>query len=107
MTPLFLSYVCDWCDGLAAPEAEHTGYIVWRGRALPSMEYVFPSPAEARKWSASQGLDRAPIRPVKSLAPFRWRKSTGSLRDLTFADHLYEIHADRRFEPLPHRAWVA
>ncbi|MCA9610692.1 MAG: hypothetical protein KC619_34090 [Myxococcales bacterium] len=107
MTPLFVSQVCDWCDGLAAPETLHTGYIVWRARALPSMEYVFPSPEEARKWGRARGFDQAPIRPVQSLEPFRWRRSSGSLKDVTLADHLYEIHPDRRFAPQPHRAWVA
>jgi len=106
MVLLFLHYACDWCDGLKAPDEEFTGYIVWRGRDLPSMEYVFPSEEEAAKWRTAKGLGGAPIREVTSLTPFRWRRSTGSLVDLTLADRLYEIHPDRRYAPGPQRAHI-
>lgn len=107
MTALFLHYACDWCDGLMTPAEEFTGFIVWRDRALPSMEYVFPSEAEASKWREAKGLDDAPIRAVKSHSPFHWRQSTGSLADLTLADRLYEIHPDQRYAPSPQRAHIS
>lgn len=106
MTPLLYGVACDWCDGLV-PREEFRGFIVWRDRDLPSLEYVFPSIDDAAKWRDNQGIANAPIREVSSFLPFQWRMSTGSIRDLMFADGLYEIHSDTKYPPESRRAHFA
>jgi hypothetical protein len=41
---------------------------------------------------------------VLSRTPFRWRRSTGSVRDIELADRLFEIFPDRVHDPGPNRA---
>ena len=106
MTELFVSHVCDWCDGLKSAE-EFTGYIVWRDIALPAMEYVFPSATEAVKWRKAKRLHEAPIRAVKSRSAFRWRPSRTPLVELVLADRVYEIHPDASYSPAPQRAHLS
>lgn len=104
MTPLFISQVCDFCDGLRDDADWDLGFVVWRGRPTPTDEYVFPTREDAERWKASQGLTHEPILPVRAPVKFRWRKSTGTLKDVTTADRLVTIFADRRFPPAPNRA---
>lgn len=106
MTPLFFSAVCDHCDGLRTPAAS-TGWIVWRRRLPGAQEYVFRTPEDARRWRRINGLDDCPIRQVRTETEIRWRRSIGSVRDLEFADRLFEIYTDPRYEPAPYRAHLA
>ena len=51
MRALFISQVCDFCDGLEGDEADWAvGFVVWRGRPTPSDEYVFPTREDAERW---------------------------------------------------------
>lgn len=108
MRPLFISQVCDYCDGLEDDDADwDVGFVVWRGRTMPTEEYVFPTREDAERWKRAQGMVREPILIVRSPMKFRWRKSTGTLKDLTTADRLVTIFADRHFPPGPNRAYLA
>ncbi len=108
MRPLFISMVCDYCDGLDVDESNWAvGYVVWRNRPTPTDEYVFRTREDAEIWRRAQKLDDAPILQVRAPYAFRWRKSTGTLKDLTTADRLVTIFADRRFPPAPYRAYLA
>jgi len=108
MTPLLISQVCDWCDGLASDDGEwDRGFVVWRGRPMPTDEHVFPTREDAERWRTAQGLAHAPVLPVRAPFKFRWRKSFGALKDLTTADRLVTIYADRRFPPAPYRACLS
>ena len=105
MTALFISFACDYCDGLKTDAVKHdVGYVVWRAKPLPALEYVFSTPEDARKWRLMQGLGHCDIREVVSPVNFRWRKSTGSIKDLETADRLIEIYGDHRYPPGPGRA---
>jgi hypothetical protein len=105
-TPLFYSAACDWCDGLASVALDR-GFVVWRDRGPGASEYVFRTRADAERWISVRSLDGFPVREVLSEHGFRWRASTGSVRDLELADRLFEIYLDRRFPPAPHRAFLA
>ncbi len=108
MTPLFISYVCDYCDGLVSDDVEYDrGYVVWRARPMPAQEYVFPTREHAERWRSAQGLVGCDIREVLTTSKFRWRKSTGSVRGLEMADHLIEIFPDRRYPAGPYRAFLS
>ena len=105
MRPLFISYACDYCDGLKTdPGQQDVGYVVWRKLPLPALEYVFSNPDDARKWRLLQGLTQCDIREVISPVSFRWRKTAGVIKDLEAADSLIEIYADHRYPPGPGRA---
>ena len=105
MMPLFISYVCDYCDGLKTDDfRQEVGYVVWRKLPLPALEYVFSTPGDARKWRVFQGLSHCDIREVISPVSFRWRKTAGVIRDLEAADSLIEIYGDHRYTPGPGRA---
>ena len=108
LTQLLLSAVCDRCEAPASSsdEASEHGFIVWRSRPPGSCEYVFKTRSDAERWRAAAGLDRFPIREVASRTPFRWRKSTGSVRDIELADRLFEIFPDGAHEPGPNRAFL-
>jgi hypothetical protein len=107
MRPLFISMVCDFCDGLDADDSGwDIGYVVWRGLPTPSEEYVFPTREDAELWKRIQNLHAEPIREVRAPYKFRWRKSTGTITDLTTADRLVTIFSDRRFPPAPYRAYL-
>ena len=107
LRPLFISVVCDYCDGLAIEEGWDRGWVVWRRRPMPAEEYVFATQEDAERWRTIQGLDDAEILPVCAPSPFRWRKSNGSVKDLTMADRLVTIYPDRRVPPAPNRACLA
>jgi hypothetical protein len=105
MRPLFLSLVCDFCDGLAAEEdVWDLGFVVWRGRPMPTEEYVFATREDAETWRQMNGMVGSPILPVRAPVKFRWRKSTGTLKSVVIADRLVMIYPDRRFPAGPYRA---
>ncbi len=107
MKPLFISFVCDYCDGLAPREEEwDEGFVVWRGRPLPLEDYVFASREDAEAWARYKGVPSPVVVPVRAPVKFRWRKSTGSVKGLTMADRLVTLYPDRRFTPGPNRAVV-
>ena len=108
MRPLFTSLACDFCDGLTGDDSKwYLGFVVWRGRSTPSDEFVFATREDAERWKRAQGMTDEPILPVRAPVSFRWRKSTGTVKDVTTADHLVTIFADRRFPPGPNRAYLA
>jgi hypothetical protein len=108
MRPLFTSCVCDHCDGIAEVGA-FRGYIVYRGEEDLGGRpvYVFRTATDAAIWRNAQGLQHSPIRAVLSESPFRWRVSSGSIRDVELAERPFEIYPDHRFPPDPHRAYLA
>lgn len=105
-TPLFFSAACDWCDGLVSVPFDH-GWVVWRGRPPGASEYVFRTPADAERWRVVQSLEGCPVREVLSEVPFRWRNSSGNVKDIELADRLIEIYPDHRFPAAPNRAFLA
>lgn len=108
MRPLFVSMVCDYCDGLSADEdVWDLGYVVWRGRPMPTEEYVFATKEDAETWRQVNGMDNAPILPVRAPVKFRWRRTTGTLKNVVIADRLVMIYPDRRFPAGPYRASLA
>jgi hypothetical protein len=107
MTALFVSYACDYCDGLVEEPDYDRGWVVWRARGVPAEEYVFRTPEDAARWRNANHLDDFPIVEVRAPIAFRWRTSTGTLKDLVMADALVSIWPDRRFPPGPNRAFIA
>lgn len=107
MVQLFLTEACDYCD-YGPPQAKlHKGFIVMRPTdGDPFEEYVFRTKVDAERWRTAAGRESCEIRSVYSLMPFRWHLSTGTLRDLVLADHMFEIFKDHRHEPLSHRAFL-
>ncbi|MEZ4376397.1 MAG: hypothetical protein R3B07_36665 [Polyangiaceae bacterium] len=106
MTPLFVSFVCDFCDGLATDSNYHCGFVVWRKRPTPAEEYVFRTRQDAETWRAARALSTCEVVEVRSVHPFRWRTSTGSVPDLEMADALVSIWPDHRFPPAPNNAFL-
>ena len=79
MTALFLSYVCDYCDGLTDEGLVYDrGFVVWRPRPTPAHEYVFCTREDAEQWRAVQGLANYTVREVRTVSKFRWRKIRGA-----------------------------
>lgn len=108
MVPLFLSCVCEYCDSRPTTDSYHRGYVVWRGFLGPGFpHYVFSTRQSAERWRRGQGQNAGEIREVLASEPFRWRPSRGTMRDIEFADHLFEIFPDHRFKPAPFRAFLA
>jgi hypothetical protein len=99
MRQLFISWVCDYCDGLAsAPTAndpgDFRGFIVLRkDRDLPCEEYVFATRADAERWKDLNGLFDADVKQVMARKPFRWQPSRGTVRGIILADALHQVHA--------------
>jgi hypothetical protein len=108
MKPLFVTYVCDFCDGLTPDDADYDhGFVVWRGRPMPTEEYVFSTRDDAERWRAVQGLVDCPIREVLSPMKFRWRTSSGTVKGLKMVERPVTIYPDRRFPHGPNRAFLA
>lgn len=107
MTLLFFSAACDFCDGNVAIDYD-VGYVVYRGAISGELheEYVFRSPVDAERWQMAVGLDDLDIRKVHCEYPFKWRVSTGTIKGLELANHLYTIHPDRFYAPDPNHAHV-
>lgn len=106
MTPLFVSFVCDFCDGLADDANHDRGFVVWRNRPTPAEEYVFRTREDAERWRDARRLSSCSVFEVRSPFPFRWRISTGTVRDLQMADGLVSIWPDHRFPPAPNHAFL-
>ena len=107
LRPLFISLVCDFCDGLVAEDAEYDrGWVVWRGRPMPADEYVFSTREDAERWREVQGLEHCPVLEVRAPVRFRWRTSNGSIKGLRMADRPVTIYPDRRFPLGPNRAFL-
>jgi hypothetical protein len=109
MRPLFVTYACDFCDGLTKPGLLHRGFVVWRGLHPTGAreEYVFPTRADADRYRSAARLCHYEIREVLSETQIHWHPSRGTIRGLDLADHLYTIYPDHRFEPGPYRAFLA
>jgi hypothetical protein len=107
--PLFSSLACDWCDGRLERDRLARGYVVYGpefvGRT-PEL-YVFPNRHHAERWRSANHRHSAEIREVLTDGELVWRRSTGILDDLVFADRLFEIHADHRYPFAPNRAFLA
>lgn len=108
MTLLFFSAACDFCDGKVHPNY-HRGYVVYRGAGDGQVheEYVFRRANDAERWRAIMHLEAYDVRQVVCEHEFQWRKSSGSIRNLELADHLYSIFPNRCYEPSPRRAHLA
>lgn len=105
MTLLFVTAVCDWCEG-TAPMPEHQGWCIWDGhRAV--LRYVFRTQEHAEVYRAANHLDSCDVRPVLSEAPFRWRLSRGTLRGIELADGLYDVFSSRDFPAGDRRAFLS
>lgn len=107
LRPLFLSMVCDFCDGLAHEQGWERAWVVWRGLPLPADECVFRTREDAERWREAQGLDTAEVLPVCSPTPFAWRNDTAIAGDVIPIAHPVTIYADRRFPPGTNRACLA
>lgn len=112
MTQLFLSEACDHCDFGPPRGTLHRGFIVGRpatGSESKTVEeeYVFQTRLGAESWRAAASRHGCEVHEICSLVPFHWHLSRGVLRDVVLAEHRYEIFRDHRFEPLPHRAFLA
>lgn len=109
MVQLFLSQACDYCDYGVPKEKLHVGFVVYRSdrEEAACEEYVFRTRMDAERWRTAAGREGQEIRQVYSLLPFRWHLSRGTLRDVVLADHMAEVFPDHRFEPLPHRVFLA
>lgn len=108
MLLLFISAVCDHCDG--APKGDYyRGYVVWReGRgAMPVLDYVWRTAHDAAIWRSLCDQEECEIRCVLAPEPIEWRVGQGKAAGLTMATRLFEIYADHRFPPLPDRAFFA
>lgn len=106
MAALFLSTACDHCDFGVPKERLHKGYVVFGRNEATVEEYVFKTHADAERWREMSGRQCCNIRAVYSLMPYRWHLSRGCLRDVMLADHMFEIFANHKFEPLPNRAFL-
>ena len=107
MTLLFVSYVCDWCDGLKKPIAADHGFVIWADDGVPGPRalYVFPSKSMAEYYRRVSILE-GEVRRVVSEAEVDWWMGEGSLRHLQRSRELFEIFPDYRFEPGPRRAFL-
>ncbi len=108
MVELFISKACDHCDYSPNTDRMYRGYIVFNPAWEKGDEaYVFRNTVDAERWRTAAGREGHVIRTVFSMAPFKWHLSRGTLRDVVLADHMFEIFPDHRYEPLPHRAFLA
>lgn len=108
MVELFLSCVCDYCDSKPDLDKLHHGWIIHRDLIGPGFpHYVFSTAASALRWYTSQINRDGVVKLVLSHEPFRWRPSRGTLRNIEFADHLFEVYPDHRFPKGPHRAFLS
>src|SRR5512147_1406851 len=106
MTPLFISYACDYCDGLVQIDW-YSGFIVFRGEADFSRPvYVFPTRTEAALYRQLNGWQAHPIREVHFELPVRWKAAVGKLEGVTIASSPFELHRDHRFEPRPYAGFL-
>jgi hypothetical protein len=108
MTILFVSAVCDWCDGLKQSKASDTGYVVFEpfsGTGSVDLE-VFPSPDQAMYYQRTLRIP-GEIRKVITDAPIRWQSADTAMPGLIVADVRFKIYADSKFEPGPYKAYLS
>lgn len=108
MVLLFYSAICDRCEG--PPRGTfYRGYIVWRepeGERAHS-EHVFRTAHDAAIWRSLAGLEDGEVRSVLSEHPIAWRVASGRAAGLVWADGLYDVYRDHRFERGVYRAFLA
>jgi hypothetical protein len=106
MRPLFVSYACDWCDGLVEVDW-YSGFIVFRGDDdFVRPVYVFPTRTEAALYRQLMGWQTFPIREVHFEHPVRWKTAVGQLDGVTIASSPFELHRDHRFESRPYAGFL-
>jgi hypothetical protein len=109
MTALFVSYVCDFCDGLRKPARLYHGYVLWQGAPARAGRhaYVFATRDDAERYRSAAGVDPCEIREVVCEYELRWQRSRGSINDVDLAEKLATLFPDHRFEPAPYRVYPA
>lgn len=108
LKPLFITMVCDFCDGLSQEEGWDSGWVVWRGLPMPAEELVFATREDAERWQAAQGLENLQILPVCAPVAFRWSHAyTVSGEEIRMTDRPVTIYPDRRFPSVVGRACLA
>jgi hypothetical protein len=105
MLALFTSCVCEHCEG--APDGDFfRGWVVWPEMPCePVQTFVFRTRLDAERWLA--GRPDGTVRAVLATYAFAWTRSRGQMKDLMMAARPYEIFADHRHPPAPHRAFLA
>jgi hypothetical protein len=108
MRPLFVSYVCDWCDGLCEPCIVDRGWVLWSPEleAEGTMAYLFRTREMAEYYRSATGVDGIPRQVVTETA-ITWTRGRGKVPNLELADRQYSVYPDFRFEPGPYRAFLA
>lgn len=110
MVSLFLSQVCDYCDYGIPEDKLHRGFIVYRldsDATFPREEYVFRTRMDVARWRSASNREGCAIYKVFSLMPYQWHMSRGTLRDVVLADHMFSVFENWKYEPLPHRCFLA
>jgi hypothetical protein len=108
MTTLFTSSVCDWCDGLKHPTIVARGWVLLngpldsRGRELD----VFPSLEMVDYYRFATGLE-GEIREIASETAIQWSDAGGLVPHLCVAERRFRVFPDFKFEPGPHKAFLA
>ncbi len=106
MTPLFVSYVCDFCDGLRQPAQLYRGFVVLKG--LPDRNgkqvYVFPTRTDAERYRAASD-DACEIREIVSEYELRFHRAPGTIEGLSLGEKVLTVYPDHRFEPAPWRGY--
>jgi hypothetical protein len=106
MRPLFVSYVCDYCDGYASVDW-HSGFIVFNGEDdFGRPVFVFPSRTEAAVYRSVKEAREAQIREIHFECPVKWKAASGALDGVTIAAQPFELHRDHRFEPRPYHGFL-
>lgn len=111
MVELFTSTGCDHCDYGPDLTKLHRGFAVLNHnhRVCKTVYYAFRTKLDAERWQtamASASVETVMLE-VWSIEPFRWRLTDCSGVSIVLADSAYEVFDDHRYEPLPHRAFIA
>jgi len=104
---LFISSVCDWCDGVTYDKCIYKGYVVWRPLRATRINYVFKTIEDATKWRLANQLVSFDIVEVSSENEFIWRETSGNLKGVNLADRQYEIFPDHNFHYSETAAWLS
>lgn len=108
MLLLFISAVCERCEN--PPRGLfYRGYVVWREPSgdRSHSEHVFRTAHDAAIWRSLTGLDDGEVRSVLSEQPIVWRVASGRAAGLVWADGLYDVFRNHRYERQPYRAFLA
>ena len=107
MRPMFMSCVCDYCDGLVEIDW-HRGYIVFRGdEDFARPVYVFPSRTDAAIYRSYHGWQTFPILEIRYEHPVGWRTAIGDLEGVTIAERPFALYPDHRFPSAPFAGHLA